>query len=124
MVQSYVTNPIFLAPTFVFLSPNLATSMVKWFFPDLALLIFGLDLQENKNILVQRGLKKHGDMSLLEEKKAVILRLSARTSLEELEAFVFFFTWETEQRGFAFPVGKQLSNFPVSRFSFSHALRV
>ena len=47
-----------------------------------------------------------------------------RTSLEELEAFVFFFTCETEHRGFAFRRGKQFSNSPVSRFCFSHALRV
>ena len=71
--------------------------------------------------------EKHCDMSLLEGKKVVILRLSAGALLEELEALValvFFFTWENEQRGFAFPVGKKLSNFPVSRFSFNHARRV
>ena len=66
-------------------------------------------------------------MSLLEGKKVVILRLSAGALLEELEALValvFFFTWANEQRGFAFPVGKKLSNFAVSRFSFNHARRV
>ena len=55
MVQPYVTNPAFLAPTFVFLNPNLATSMVGWFLPDLAFLIFGLESQE-KNYRYNGGL--------------------------------------------------------------------
>ena len=33
-------------------------------------------------------------------------------------------SFETEHRGFAFRRGKQFSNSPVSRFCFSHALRV
>ena len=56
MVQPYVTNPAFLAPTFVFLNPNLATSILGWFLPDLAFLIFELESQEKK-LPVQRGIK-------------------------------------------------------------------
>ena len=40
MVQPYVTNPAFLAPTFVFLNPNLATSMLEWFFSWLGIFNF------------------------------------------------------------------------------------
>ena len=48
MVQPYVTNPAFLAPTFVFLNPNLATSIFWWFLPDLAFLFAEVESQEKK----------------------------------------------------------------------------
>ena len=54
MVQPYVTNPAFLAPTFVFLNPNLATSIFWWFLPDLAFLFAEVESQEKKLPVARR----------------------------------------------------------------------
>ena len=58
MVQPYVTNPAFLAPTFVFLNPNLATSIFWWFLPDLAFLFAEVESQEKK-LPVARRIKRN-----------------------------------------------------------------
>ena len=62
-----------------------------------------------------QGQKKKFNLSASEKNPCLgwLFMSTLRTSLEELEAFAFFFTWETEHRGFAFPVGKELSSFPV-----------